>query len=216
MSEITCPLCKSLGNEEFFRDKKRIYLRCSVCNLIYVPREFYLSNEAEKAEYDLHQNNPDDSGYRRFLTRMFDPINERLQAGSHGLDFGSGPGPTLSVMFEEAGHTMALYDKFYASDSTVLNKEYDFITATEVVEHLHKPKIELDRLWGCLKPGGVLGIMTKLALGLEEFTTWHYKNDMTHVCFFSKATFEWLAEEWQAEVRFVHKDVILFHCHSKG
>ena len=42
-------------------------------------------------------------------------------------------------MFEEMGHTVALYDYFYANDPFVLHHLYDFITATEVVEHLHNP-----------------------------------------------------------------------------
>ena len=209
MLKITCPLCECSDNEEFYQDKSRIYFRCTICNLIFVLPEFYLSETAGKAEYDLHCNSPDDPGYRKFLSRIFDPMNERLHSGSHGLDFGSGPGPTLSVILEEAGHRVELFDKFYAPDSTLLNKQYDFITATEVVEHLHKPEIELDRLWSCLKSGGWFGIMTKLALGVEEFKKWHYKNDMTHVCFFSRGTFLWLADKWQAELTFADKDVIL-------
>jgi len=106
---------------------------------------------------------------------------------------------------------MAIYDHFYARDPSVLEKQYDFVTATEVVEHLHNPKKELDRLWACLKPGGWLGIMTKLALDREAFARWHYKNDPTHVCFFSRLTFEWLAAQWQAELTFADKDVILFY-----
>ena len=106
---------------------------------------------------------------------------------------------------------MEIFDKFYASDEQVFNQKYDFITATEVVEHLRNPQKELERLWGCLKEGGCLGIMTKLALGLEEFKNWHYKNDMTHICFFSKETFQWLADQWNADISFVEKDVILLH-----
>jgi len=138
-------------------------------------------------------------------------MQERLAPGSHGLDFGSGPGPTLSLMFEEIGHSMAIYDYFYAKDSSVLQKQYDFITATEVLEHLHDPGKELDRLWTLLKPGGNLGLMTRLVPDWETFARWYYKNDPTHVCFFSLSTFQWLAGRWRAEVAFVAKDVILFY-----
>jgi hypothetical protein len=130
--------------------------------------------------------------------------------GSHGLDFGSGPGPTLSIMFEEAGHTMSLYDYYYARQPAALNREYDFITATEVVEHLHHPGKELDRLWKCLKPGGYMGIMTKLYPQCETFAEWPYKNDLTHVCYFSHLTFEWLAVHWQAEATLIDDGVIIF------
>ncbi|MBW1897104.1 MAG: class I SAM-dependent methyltransferase [Deltaproteobacteria bacterium] len=206
-----CPLCKTSGGSEFYQDRTRDYFRCTLCSLIFVPQQEFLSAKDEKARYDLHQNSPDDSGYRRFLSRLFTPMRERLVPGSCGLDFGSGPGPTLSVMFEEAGYSMAIYDKYYASDPSVLEKQYDFITATEVVEHLCAPKEELDRLWVCLKPGGWLGIMTKLALGRKEFARWHYKDDPTHVCFFSQSTFKWLAAQWRAELTFADKDVVLFY-----
>ena len=206
----TCPLCETSDGKEFYRDKTRDYFRCRVCNLVFVPPSQFLSAEDEKARYDLHQNSPDDEEYRRFLSRIFIPIRGALSPGSLGLDFGSGPGPTLSVMFEETGYSMKIYDYFYSPDPSVLEKQYDFITATEVAEHLHNPKEELDRLWSCLKPGGKLGIMTKLALDRDAFANWHYKDDPTHVSFFSRATFEWLAGKWQANVTFTGKDVIIF------
>ena len=111
-------------------------------------------------------------------------------------------------MFEEIGHQVALYDPFYADDSSAFERQYDFITATEVVEHLHRPGEELARLWTCLKPGGLLAIMTKRVIDQQAFSRWHYKADRTHVCFFSTHTFEWLAKQWQAELMFEGKDVV--------
>ena len=120
-------------------------------------------------------------------------------------------GRKISIMLEEIGHTVTLYDHFYAHNAAALLQPYDFITATEVVEHLHDPATILTQLWTILKPGGYLGLMTKLVRDQKAFATWHYKNDLTHVCFFSKATFEWLAEQWQAELEFPHNDVIVLH-----
>ena len=216
MTEQRCPLCCGEHNREIYRDQRKLvlaeqraYCRCDRCNLIFVPPNYFLTAESEKAEYDRHQNHPHDPGYRRFLSRLAEPLLARLAPGSHGLDFGSGPGPTLSVMLAEAGHTVALYDLFYAVDATVFERRYDFITATEVVEHLGQPQIELDRLWGCLRPGGVLGLMTKLSRDDAAFARWHYKSDHTHICFFSVQTFEWLAARWQAELTILGQDVIL-------
>ena len=194
---------------DFFADKRREYLRCGDCWLVFVAPAFFLSSEAEKAEYDLHENGPDDPGYRRFLSRVFEPTMARIRPGSSGLDFGSGPGPTLSRMFEEAGHRMEIYDIFYADDRSVLEQDYDFITATEVVEHLHRPRATLDMLWGCLRLGGVLSIMTKRVRDRDAFANWHYKNDMTHVAFFSRETFEWLAARWEAELALIGSDVAI-------
>ena len=206
-----CPLCKTADASKIYQDRHRDYFRCQVCNLVFVPSAQFLSAQEEKARYDLHQNSPDDPAYRRFLNRLFLPLQKQLAPRSLGLDFGSGPGPTLSVMFAEVGHVMAIYDRFYARDCSVLTKQYDFITATEVVEHLHNPKRDLDRLWACLRPGGRLGIMTKLALGRAAFARWHYKNDLTHVCFFSRSTFAWLAVQWRADLTFADKDIVIFY-----
>ncbi len=207
---LKCPLCHSVEVENYHQDKQRNYYVCGICNLVFIGPEQFLTDDAEKREYELHENDPADAGYRQFLSRVFLPVVKRLPPGSRGLDFGSGPGPTLSVMFAEAGHSVEIYDRYFAPDASVFAEEYDFITATEVVEHLHFPGKELNRLWACLKPGGILAIMTKLVLGREAFSKWHYKTDLTHVGFFSKATFAWLAGKWQAELIFAHSDVMLF------
>ncbi len=206
-----CPLCHAEDiHETYHRDSHRDYHRCPICQLVFVPPDQYLSPQQERGQYDLHQNSPEDQGYRQFLSRLFLPMQERLSPGSHGLDFGSGPGPTLSVMFQEAGHSMVLYDHFYAHDLSVFTYQYDFITATEVLEHLHHPHHELNRLWERLKPGGSLGIMTKLTPDRASFPKWHYKNDPTHVCFYSRSTFQWLATRWNSNLTFLDPDVMMF------
>jgi hypothetical protein len=205
-----CPLCRSEKVRGYSRDKRRDYYQCQACDLVFVPSRQFLSAEDEKKRYDLHQNSPQDLNYRRFLSRLFIPLQKQLTPGSHGLDFGSGPEPTLSRMFEEAGHTMTLFDHFYEPIPAVLERQYDFITATEVVEHLHDPKKELERLWACVKQGGWLAIMTNPAVEQEAFPRWYYKNDLTHVCFFSRTTFAWLAHKWQAEAVYADSDVVLF------
>ena len=205
-----CPLCGGFQTASFHQGRRRVYDRCRYCRLVFVPPGYYLSREAEKAEYDRHRNRPDDPGYRQFLNRLFLPLQKRLAPGSQGLDFGSGPGPTLAVMLTEAGHVMDLYDPIYARHPEVFTRGYDFITASEVVEHLHRPGFELDRLYGLLKPGGLLGIMTKRVIDRKRFSRWHYKNDPTHVCFFSRETFGWLAARWNAGLTIVDRDVVIF------
>ena len=102
--------------------------------------------QEEKAQYDLHENDPHDLGYRKFLSRLTDPLLAKLPPHSYGLDYGCGPGPTLSVMMHEAGHSMALHDPIYHPNPDALSRSYQFITATEVFEHLHQPARDLDSL----------------------------------------------------------------------
>jgi hypothetical protein len=210
MPDNGCPLCGTDKTEFFYEDDLRTYYKCLNCYLVFVPPHQHLTPEEEKQRYDLHENHPEDEQYRQFLRRLFDPVEKRIPPKSSGLDFGAGPGPTLHLMFEEAGHKMSIYDIFYADDPTVFDRQYDFITASEVVEHLHHPGKELDRLWNCLKPSGILGIMTKLAPNKPTFEDWHYKRDETHVAFYSKPTFRWIANQWRAELSFEDENVIIF------
>lgn len=214
MPEILyCPLCCSDESEHFHEDRRRSYYRCDCCALVFVPPRFYLPAQEERAEYDLHQNTIDDPGYRTFLGRLAAPLMARLKPGSKGLDFGCGTGPALAAMLEEAGFEVNLYDVFYQPDTAVLKGSYDFVCATEVVEHLHNPGLELQRLWGLLSAGGQLGVMTKLVSSRSAFANWHYKNDPTHVCFFSDKTWQWWALANSAELTLIGADVILLAKH---
>lgn len=219
LNDLVCPLCLDILCHDFSRDvtsienycsdKRRDYYQCSQCRLVFVPPFQYLTPEQEKAHYDLHQNSPDDQAYRQFLSRLAEPLIAELKTGMSGLDFGSGPGPTLSVMLEEAGFDMAIYDVFYANAEAVLQIDYDFVTATEVIEHLSKPGEVLEQLWSKIKPGGWFGLMTKMVLDKAAFNQWHYKNDQTHICFYSRETFKYLGEKWGASIQFPANDVIL-------
>jgi len=207
---ISCPLCLSDATRPFYQDKNRNYLRCSVCQLVFVPKQFHLNAADEQAQYDHHENDPNDSGYRKFLGRLADPLLQRLTSNSQGLDFGCGPGPCLSVMLEEQGHSMDLFDLYYANNSSVFERQYDFITATEVVEHLSQPMVELQRLWALIKTGGYLGLMTKLVEDADKFANWHYKTDPTHISFFSQQSFAYLGQQWGSAPTIIGADVIIF------
>lgn len=210
MNILRCPLCKGDDVEPYHQDNKREYLLCNTCHLVFVSPLFWLNAEQEKAEYDLHQNDVNDQGYRKFLSRIVDPMHHIVGKGK-GLDFGCGPGPALSKMFEELGYDMDIYDPFYFADNAVFNKKYDFITATEVIEHVSEPAVFIPLLLKMIKAGGWIGLMTKLVFDKEAFAKWHYKNDQTHICFFSKKTFEYISEIYCLELTFIGDDVILLH-----
>lgn len=215
MPPISCTLCGSKDIIHFYKDTSKTYgsdyFQCKRCKLIFAPPKDQPSAGDEFARYETHENDPKDEGYRNFLSQLFDPLEAQLTPGSKGLDFGSGPGPTLHLMFEEQGYPMNIYDPFYDDDVTVFDDHYDFITATEVVEHLFTPGDELERLWNCLQPGGYLGIMTKIAQNdRQHFADWHYRLDLTHVTFYTRETFEWIANQWNATVEFHGNRVIIF------
>jgi len=166
---LPCPLCGA-ASHWLLDDRKRSYWQCEQCLMVHVPAYWQLTTEQEKAEYDRHENHPDDPGYRRFLSRLAEPLLTRLPAAGSGLDFGCGPGPALAMMLREHGHQVALHDLYYHPNPEALRQQWDFITATEVVEHLAAPREVLEQLWQCLKPGGWLGLMTKRVTSPEAFS----------------------------------------------
>ena len=156
-----CPLCREQQTAWLVQVEQRDYYRCPTCQLRFLDPDAHPGPEAERAVYDLHQNDPADPGYRRFLAQLAEPLLKKLPADSRGLDFGCGPGPALAAMMVEAGHLVALYDPIYVPDISVLEGHYDFVTCTEVAEHFHDPAREFERLDALLRPGGWLGIMTR-------------------------------------------------------
>jgi hypothetical protein len=204
-----CPLCEGRGIKHYYRDLKRAYKQCDQCGLVFVDGHYRLTPVQEKAEYDLHRNSSDDPAYRAFLSRLLIPMQARLKPGAKGLDFGCGPGPALSTMFSEAGFDINVYDIYYFTDRSVLEQPYDFVTATELVEHLYEPGKVLRQLWSLLPRGGCLGLMTKLLIDLEAFSKWHYKNDPTHVCFYSRDCFKYISDMINADLSVVGDDVII-------
>ncbi len=206
---MTCPLCLNKTIDFYHQDKLRDYWQCHHCSLVFVKPEELLNPEQEKAVYDLHQNNPNDLGYRKFLNKLLIPLQKKLPKGAKGLDFGSGPGPTISVIMKEQGISVENYDIYYDNRNELLKKTYDFITCTEVVEHLYHPHEVFSQLSGLHKSGGFLGIMTKRVVSKEKFSNWHYKNDPTHVCFYSDATFDYIAKNWGFNYELINSDTVI-------
>ncbi|MCF6288909.1 MAG: class I SAM-dependent methyltransferase [Proteobacteria bacterium] len=206
---MTCPLCLNKTIDFYQQDKLRDYWQCQNCHLVFVKPEQQLNQHDEKLIYDQHQNNPDDVDYRKFLNKLIKPLIKRLPISAQGLDFGSGPGPTISVMMQEQGFKVENYDYYYANKPKLLKAKYGFITCTEVMEHLSTPHRVLSTLTDILVPQGILGIMTKRVTSKQNFKNWHYKNDPTHVCFYSEATFVYIAKQWQYDLEIIGFDTVI-------
>ena len=187
------------------------YWRCRFCEARFLDPGQRMTAAEERRHYLTHRNDPTDPGYRRFLSKLSDPLLERLAPRLGGLDFGCGPGPALAAMLREAGHMMAVYDPFFAPDLDVLTRRYDFITCSDVMEHLHHPADIFDQLDGLLRPGGWLAVMTTFQTEDSRFAQWRYRREPTHVVFYREATFRKIAGQrgWSCEIPV--KDVALLH-----
>lgn len=203
-----CPVCSGAPGP-FLTVEDKAYHRCPTCHARFLAPAHFLTRAEEHAHYLHHENEVDDSRYRRFLSKLADPLLDRLPAAAEGLDYGCGPGPALAAMLTEAGHDVALYDPFFAPDPAPLSRVYDFVTCTEAAEHFHRPAAEFARLRGMVRPGGWLAVMTCFQTDDARFATWHYRKDPTHVVFYRAETFQHLAHDWGWHCEIPAKDVAL-------
>lgn len=206
---LVCPVCDGGQVEPFLSVEGLDYWRCLACRARYLAPEQHPSADDEYAHYLHHENDPDDPRYRRFLSKLADPLLERLAPAACGLDYGCGPGPALAVLLRGAGHSVALYDPFFAPDPEPLTKRYDFVTCTETAEHFHDPRAEFARLRDLVHPGGWLAVMTCFQTDDAQFAEWHYRKDPTHVVFYREITFRRLAHCWGWSCDVPAKDVVL-------
>ena len=208
-SDDACPLCGG-SSRPFFREGEREYLRCGACALTFVPARGHSDPARERERYAQHRNAPEDPGYRAFLDRLLGPLCAGLAAGSEGLDYGCGPGPTASRMLAERGFPVRDYDPFFAPDDGALRRTYGFIVCTEVLEHLRRPAEDFARLDGLLAPGGRLGVMTGVLEDDAAFPGWWYRNDFTHIAFYRPETLEWVARRFGWSLERPSRDAALF------
>ncbi|MEX1019586.1 MAG: class I SAM-dependent methyltransferase [Litorilinea sp.] len=205
-----CTLCYGRDLHEFAVVHDRPYYRCATCMLTFLPPEYLLSEEEEIERYRQHNNDPTDPRYRAFLSRLIDPMLPLLKPGSQGLDYGSGPGPTIQVIMQEYGHHVSNYDTYFAFEPMLLHSTYDFITCSETVEHFFNPASEFGRFEWLLRPGGILGIMTGILYDDATFADWWYVKDPTHVCFYRPETMQWIAEFYHWELTTPHENVAIY------
>ncbi|EQC47525.1 methyltransferase domain protein [Bacteriovorax sp. Seq25_V] len=169
-----------------------------------------LSFEQEKERYSHHNNDSEDPGYIKFLKQLTDPLLDYIDKDARGLDFGCGPGPTISKILAEENISCDNYDPAFFPDKELLATTYDFVTSSEVFEHLHQPREVIENVWSLVRPGGLLAIMTVFYPGnQDEFPKWWYKNDPTHVCFYNEQVFEYIANKLNAEILSMNKKIVI-------
>jgi hypothetical protein len=191
-----CPLCLAAGGSRFYAEGPRAYYHCSRCDLRFLDPVYRPCAAAERSRYLLHENDVADPGYRAFVQPLHDHVAQRVPAGATGLDFGSGTGSALADMLGHSGYEIRRFDPFFDPDRASLQRLYDFVVACEVVEHLFDPHTEFQRLKALLVRGGLLGLMTLLWTPEVQFADWHYRRDPTHVAFYSRVSFRWIADRF--------------------
>lgn len=209
MAPASCPLCDARA-EAYYAEPNRDYWRCHRCELVFLSPEQRLPLAEELARYSTHRNSEDDPDYLKFLSRLADPVIERVPVGAAGLDYGSGQSPALALLFSRTGRPSVAYDPAFRPDESLLKRRYNFVTCSEVFEHVHEPLALLKRLEGSLEDHGKLGIMTGMYHEQVPFSTWWYRRDTTHVCFYHENTMRWIAREFGWELELPAPNVAVF------
>jgi len=213
-----CPICYSNSTKLLYKANKhenyRDYFHCDICDFIFVDKTFFLSKQQEKNRYLEHNNSFKDIRYREFLQKMYTAIVPLLKKGASGLDYGSGTCQLLKRIFNENNFNVTCYDPFFTPNKNALKTTYDFIVSTETAEHFYNPIKEFKTMSKLIKPNFHIGIMTNRVESIEQFPSWYYHNDPTHVSFYSKKTFIWIARKFKWNYIF-HKNNIVIFTNSK-
>lgn len=184
---------------------------CPHCQLVFKNPLLHINKEAEIKRYTTHNNNEADVGYVNFLKRLSDPLTPFLKAEFDSLDFGCGPGPTLSILLDQKGGRTKNYDPIFFPDQKLLEEKYDIVTSSEVVEHFKNPEKDWNQLVSLVKPNGLLAVMTLFYHPGIDYKSWWYIKDPTHIVFYQEQTLLYLAEKFNLEIIFKdNTSVIIF------
>ena len=203
--KYTCPLCQSQSipfHSEHFR-------KCSGCQSVFRSKKYFITREKEQARYEKHNNDITDKKYQDFMSPIVDMVIKNQQLCEKWLDFWAGTGPVVTYMLEQKWFHLKLYDPFFHNYPALLKQKYDFIIATEVVEHFYNPLKEFELLYNLLNQGWKLYIMTNLYSPEIDFWKWYYKNDITHVFFYSEDAFKYIKNHWGWENYLRHNRCII-------
>lgn len=199
MSKKECVFCNSTEITSY-KIKNRDYFFCNDCGGISVNPLNFVSEQKQKERYSFHNNTLENVGYRRFLESFINPVlsfinkNKKEEKGNF-FDFGSGPQPCLCFLLDELKNTGKIradtqiyyWDKYFSDKKTIV--PCDYVTCLEVVEHFEHPQESFVDLANCAKDDGYIFVGTMILTNdlkkIENFAYWWYKEDCTHVSFYS-------------------------------
>ena len=204
-----CPLCSCTSTSLFHQDKKRAFYHCNDCGLVFADAGSHLPPAAEKHRYGRAKLSTKQKQLSQFVFPLLEQLEQQQAGQLVGLNFGRVLNENDLQLIQQAGHILNQYDPFFAPDHLALKQKYDFIVSYRVFEHFQYPMKEWTLLSHLLNDGGWLAINTPLLTDLNAFSKWHHKNNLTHVSFYSRSTFEYLAANSEFTLLFAAKDLIL-------
>ncbi|MEK6642659.1 MAG: class I SAM-dependent methyltransferase [Planctomycetota bacterium] len=157
-----------------------------------MPSEQHPSLEQAAARYARHRNTLDHVEYVARLTRLIELLRMHAPDARRVLDFGCGADSVMTSLLSAAGYDAHGHDPIHDIHAD-LSQPFDAIIASETLEHVASPRDEFARIHRLLMPSGLLIATTRFHSGPASFADWWYIRDVTHVCFFSTMTFDFIA-----------------------
>lgn len=197
-----CLLCSSPAAALWARDfDDKHYLKCGICDLVWMEESRRPDSSQERARYLEHHNFVDDPGYLSYLNKLALPVLGLVDKKARGLDYGAGPVEGMRAVLEPRGYQVSSYDPIFFPNQELLKNHYDFVLCAEAAEHFFSPREEFEKLNKLLVPGGILGVTSQLVvLDIPRFLKWNYRNDPTHVVFYSEKSVRWIAQHFGWEL----------------
>ncbi|MFQ5432369.1 MAG: class I SAM-dependent methyltransferase [Nitrospinota bacterium] len=183
----------------FYRDSRRFY-KCPSCGLIFTNET--AGNAASEKHYMSQWKSTDADFWKQQVDGLLSVIHKYKMPVGRLLDFGSGAGE-ITKEFQARGIEATPLDPMingYLKDQNYPQK-FEVVVGVEVIEHLPDMWDELKEIKRNLSADGIMLFTTILTDGFidsanerEQFRGWWYKDDPTHVSFFSRKSVFRLAE----------------------
>lgn len=208
-----CPVCFSKKLSVWGGE----HLKCDVCGIV-TRRELPEEDELDRMYSEYYSSVSIESDSTHMLSADYALKNHAVyidliaSTDNNILDYGAGTGDLVNILKNKgydvdgcefslearnAAYTKYGYE-FKATLDDFKGKEYDIITAVEVIEHLQEPLISMEKVFSLLKPGGVAYITTPNTNGLKarvQRSEWNEAKKPFHLILFNNLSLKKLSEK---------------------
>lgn len=191
-----CKICDSATNTIEDSRNNILYYHCDCCQFISKSPDNYIEFHEERSIYDYHNNSIEDKNYVEMFRNFIDSAVTPFKHSGKLLDFGSGPEPVLvQLLNNEYNFDVEYYDLHYSPEKIYINKKYDVVVSTEVIEHIKNPLETFKLIYELLEPDGIFSIMTLYHYNdYDRFLKWWYIRDKSHISFYNDVTLKKIAD----------------------
>lgn len=217
-----CIFCNQPHIEHFIVKSGKKYWYCRHCKGFFMDIFEQLPKDEQKKRYLLHDNSLQNKGYKEYLDKIikksadyYQRYDKKYKNLIHIFDFGSGPIPALTQLLAQKKYfteniCVKHWDPLFFAYDTGFKTGADIIFCIEVVEHFENPQKDFKKLADVGAKNSIFFIKTQPApSSIQQFTTWWYKEDATHVAFYSQQALVYCAKNAGLELLELDNDFFI-------